>query len=213
MDWLHRKIPDSLKLRNIALFSQYFIYALLNLIEIVCFTVFAMPYGWPDKDFINEIPSDVKKLLTIISLIVFTVPVVVSGIFYALLVVSKPNKVVPVNKRSSNPENESIFEENNIFGTYNLNTNSCSQTNFVDEKSTKVDKNVIDKSLQLKSINYTYDYNQILRESGQPFDEKEMEKSKITISFINSNSEKDSSQQSVKHVVENFISKKSALER
>jgi len=127
--------------------------------------------------------------------------------------VSKPNKVVPVNKRSSNPENESIFEENNIFGTYNLNTNSCSQTNFVDEKSTKVGKNVIDKSLQLKSINYTYDYNQILKESGQPFDEKEMEKSKITISFINSNSEKDSSQQSVKHVVENFISEKSVLER
>ena len=129
-DWLHRKIPDSLKLRNIALFSQYFVFAHLNVIVAVFFTVFAVPYGWPVKDFINEIPSDVKRLLTFITLVVFTVPVMVSGIFYVLLVASRPNKVDPLNFRSSKPEGVNSFEENNIFGTFDLNIISSEQTNF-----------------------------------------------------------------------------------
>ena len=129
-------------------------------------------------------------------------PVIVSGIFYVLLVVSKPNKVDPLNSRSSNqPEGVNSFEENNKFGTFDLNIISSEQTNFVNEKSTQVDKNIDENSSQFGRINQAYDYNQILKESGQPFDEEEdeVDKSKNTIYFIPSNPEKLSShQQSIK---------------
>jgi hypothetical protein len=84
-DWLNDKWPDITKLQPVVLVIQFLAFFLLLLTNVVGFALFASPYGWPAKSFLKYVPPNIQIFLSIFAVSVFTLPVIVSGIFYILL--------------------------------------------------------------------------------------------------------------------------------
>jgi len=94
-DWIYTKWPDITKLRNIALATQLGFYVLQCLSYGIALTYFATPYGWPQEHFLCILPPHLQVYLSILGVTIFTVPILISGIFYGKI--ARINQVMPIN--------------------------------------------------------------------------------------------------------------------
>jgi hypothetical protein len=99
------------ELRYIALFAQFFSFSAANLIDLGLLAVFATPYGWPSNSLITQVPQNVLIFLVPCLAFLFTLPVVVSGIFYVLLVCSRSRSCSRSDLRSGSKKKFSNKDE------------------------------------------------------------------------------------------------------
>ena len=52
------------------------------------FIISASAHGWPQKEFFLEVPVEAKEEITTISFLIFHIPVLISCIFYSILLYS-----------------------------------------------------------------------------------------------------------------------------
>ena len=189
-DWLYHRWPDASNLRPLALAVQFGSFIFIWFFTFLCFYSFAGPYGWPAKSFIKYVPLNVQAFLSLVGVLVFTAPVVVSGIFYVLLVYSRCK---PGTNRVGEAPVELSSLEDDVF------TEPVSQSpKDIIQKSIKNDKfsgSFTNSLLTIENgtedqgcyfqenqfeIKPMFDYNKILRESGQPYED---------LTYKNSNNE------------------------
>lgn len=170
--WIHSKWPDATKLRYLTVLTQFAWFFFLVLINLVILKHIAGPYGWPAHPVVSNVPKNVQIYLFSICSVNITLPVIVSGIFYVKLVWFRSaslhrNKVEPVTEpvyhhhhqnSTTTPRSMKIEEGQK----YDLAGSSSSHVNFVSKESKKI----------------SYDYNNILKESGQPFEIEDIHENK-----------------------------------
>lgn len=83
--WVHTRWPDVKNLRNIALAAQFGFYVFQLMTFFVTVTIFASPYGWPQKPFLSVVPPHLQVFLAVFGCFFFTLPILISGIFYVKL--------------------------------------------------------------------------------------------------------------------------------
>jgi len=110
-EWIERKWSGPKELRYIALFAQFFSFSAANLIDLGLLAVFATPYGWPSNSLITQVPQNVLIFLVPCLAFLFTLPVVVSGIFYVLLVCSRSRSCSRSSLRSGSKKKFSNKDE------------------------------------------------------------------------------------------------------
>ena len=110
-EWIERKWSGPKELRYIALFAQFFSFSAANLIDLGLLAVFATPYGWPSNSLITQVPQNVLIFLVPCLAFLFTLPVVVSGIFYVLLVCSRSRSCSRSDLRSGSKKKFSNKDE------------------------------------------------------------------------------------------------------
>ena len=181
-DWLYHRWPDASNLRPLALAVQFGSFIFIWFLTFLSFYSFAGPYGWPAKSFIKYVPLNVQAFLSLVCVLVFTAPVVVSGIFYVLLVYSrcKPgtNNVEEAQEGLSSLEDDvftgpvSQGPRDIIQKSIENDKFSCSFTNSILIIDTGKQGGCFQESqLEIEPQEPIFDYNKILRESGQPFED------------------------------------------
>ena len=135
---------------EIFFFSSFF--SLLAIL-ITGFVVVASPYGWPQKSFLVHVPSDVQTYLSFFAVAIYLLPILVSGVFFVLLVWPKKQQIEPETDLDQ-PGPRRSFEDI-VFPA----TNECSFTCSESLRSKK----------PTDSIDLS-DYNQILKDVGLPYD-------------------------------------------
>ena len=181
-DWLNQKWPDIVKLKPIVLSIQFFTFTLLILVNVVVFSLFASPYGWPAKSFLKFVPPNIQFFLSIFAVSVFTLPVIVTGIFYILLVRARSescqNKVGPVGDVDVGPMDVGPADD----GPSGVGPPDDFQSNFREIYSgnrptgprTQEPQVSDDPAEVIVNPSTLFEYNKILMESGLPYDELEI---------------------------------------
>jgi hypothetical protein len=145
----------------------------LILINLVILKHIAGPYGWPTHPVVSNVLKNVQIYLFSICSVNITLPVIVSGIFYVKLVWFRSaslhgNKVKPVTEPVNPHHQNSTTIDGNMTieegQKYDLAGSSNSHNNFVSKESKKI----------------SYDYNNILKESGQPFEIEDIHENKAS---------------------------------
>jgi hypothetical protein len=153
-------------LRRTALAAQFSSYAAITIIYFGLFAIFATPYGWPTKSFIKHVPRNVQLFLIPSLVILFTLPVIVSGIFYILLVCSrsswteKSSKTAEQVRAITTQENPKLDFHDELEGG-----------SFQSEIQTTVQDDNYNNQSQNETAGSSFEYNAILKQSGQHYNE------------------------------------------
>ncbi len=145
----------------IATVSQLAYFLFLMLISIGCFVALASPYGWPYHSFVQNVPSNVQIFLAFFLLGVYSLPIVISGIFYILLVCAQ-------SKNFKN--NVGVVLDPNNFELVNNISNCVQEKKDCDSKTKPSDVPLIGQHEYNEIKSVEYDYNKILMESGMPYE-------------------------------------------
>jgi len=170
-EWIERKWSGPKELRYIALFAQFFSFSAANLIDLGLLAVFATPYGWPSNSLITQVPQNVHIFLVPCLAFLFTLPVVVSGIFYVLLVCSRSRSCSRSSLRSGSKKKFSNKDEVDwsISNRENIDKGPI-ESEIELSQSIEQNKEIKDQC-QYESAVPIFDYNSILQQSGQPCEE------------------------------------------
>ncbi len=137
----------------------YFLFLMLK--SIGCFVVLASPYGWPYHSFVQNVPSNVQIFLAFFLLGVYSLPIVISGIFYILLVCAQ-------SKNFKN--NVGVVLESNSFELVNNISNCVQEMKYCESKTQPSDVQLIGQHEYNENKSVDYDYDKILMESGMPYE-------------------------------------------
>ena len=165
-EWIESKWPDPKQLRPIALAAVFSSYAAITSVDLGLFAIFATPYGWPTKSFIKHVPRNVQLFLIPCSAILFTLPVFVSGIFYVLLVCSRSSWTKKSSKTAEHVRAITTQENPKLDFHEELKGGS-----FQSEIQTTVQDDNYDNQSQNETSGSSFEYNAILKQSGQPYNE------------------------------------------
>ena len=178
-DWINNRWPDVTKLKPHAIFAQFASFFFFLFFNTLGYAIGASPYGWPQKSFIKHVPFHVQMYLGFFTVAIFTSPVIISGVFYILLVCSRSrqsatNKVHVAHVAPQFSNDDDLNNEQNVVN-YNSNI-PCISTEEMDRVESR--PNMEDTGRRRVS----FEYNQILRENGFPFEnEADLEKSRNLI--------------------------------
>lgn len=120
--------------------TQFGSFIALLALDVSVFITLAGPYGWPKKSFIKHVPNEVKIIIVPLSSLMYCLPIIITGIFYGLLVRSRRKMVHELSSTAQQAHATSCGGD--------LNQNQ------------RVHVNVI------KELQPSYDYDQILQDSG-----------------------------------------------
>ena len=84
-NWLDSKFTDVKKLKILSLFAQFGFYLFLLILNLVCLSINAVPYGWPKKTFLHHVPFNLQIRVSAFFACVYVLPVLVSVTFYVIL--------------------------------------------------------------------------------------------------------------------------------
>jgi hypothetical protein len=124
--------------------------------------ILAGPYGWPGKSLIHHVPVKVQYVLAFITVAVYSLPIIISGIFYIVLVCTESS---PIFKN-----NVGVVLEPNNFEMVNTFSNCAQQVNDYGSKTSPSEIQMIDPNEAQERKSIDYDYNKILMESGLPYE-------------------------------------------
>ncbi len=171
-DWIERKWPDPKDLTSTALAAQFSCFGAIIFIDIGLLVVFATPHGWPSKGLIQHMPQNVKLLIISGWTILLALPVVVTGIFYVLLVWSRSSSSTSKKKLSNEAEvNRSTLNQRSL----SLECYDELQEGQIDSVfelgQSGVEDDELSDRLQNKLAVTSFEYNVILKQSGQHCEE------------------------------------------
>jgi hypothetical protein len=156
-DWIERRWPNPINLTSTALVAQFSCFGAVMFVDLGLLVVFATPYGWPSKGFIEHVPQNVRLFIVSCWAILFTLLVVVTGIFYVLLVCSRLSPLTS-NKISTEAE---VDKSKSKQEKLNLECYDELERGQIESESPLQDQ------LQSESAGTSFAYNVILKQSGQ----------------------------------------------
>jgi hypothetical protein len=159
-------------LTSTALAAQFSCFGAIVFIDIGLLVVFATPHGWPSKGLIQHMPQNVKLLIISGWTILFALPVVVTGIFYVLLVCSRSSPSTSKKQLSNEAEvNRSTLNQ----GSLNLECSDELQEGQIESVFKLSQSGLEEDELSDRLQNETsFEYYEILKQSGQHCEETKM---------------------------------------
>jgi hypothetical protein len=142
------------------------------MVDLGLLLVFATPHGWPSKGLIEHMPQNVKLFIVSCWAIIFALPVVVTGVFYVLLICARSSPSTSKKTLSNETEaNRPTLNQRSL----NLDCYDELQGSQIESElklsQSGVEDDALSDQLQNESAITSLEYNAILKQSGQHYEE------------------------------------------